>query len=453
MLTEALAGAVLEPRAFAPEALEAAQGAFIDTLAVALAGSGEDCARIAQQWVREAGGAPRAPVWGTTLRASPMEAAFANGIAGHALDFDDSLTTLRGHPSVTIIPAILAAAEARGAPVAGRAALEAHVAGVEIAGLLGKAVGAGHYLRGWHTTATVGALAAAAAAARVLELDVAQLRHAWGIAASQSSGLIANLGTMTKPFHAGHAARSGVTAATLARAGFTANASVLDGAQSFLAAYAGDDGVPLAELVPAFGAPWQVLSPGIYVKRWPCCYGNHRPIGGMLKLLAANGIETGEIERIRFGFPPGSDTALVSTDPRTGLEGKFSIEYCAAAVLLDGRLSMDSFTDTMVRRPAAQALMGKVKRERIEDQGIYSGVSGYTDIAIETPRGVFSMRETNTPGSPQWRMTPEESAEKYTDCAGRVLGERGAAALLHSLNRMPELADVRELARATMPAA
>jgi 2-methylcitrate dehydratase PrpD len=272
MLTQKLAQAVLEQRAFAPDALNAARAAFVDTLGVALAGSTEDCARIAQDWVREAGAAPRAAVWGTSLRGTPADAAFANGIAGHALDFDDSLPTLRGHPSITLVPAILAAAEAghsvNAATVTGKAALEAYVIGTEIAGIFGKVLGQGHYLRGWHTTATVGTLAAAAAAARVMGLDVGQLRNAFGIAASQSAGIITNLGTMTKPFHAGNAARSAIVAVTLARSGFTANASVFDGAQSFITTYAGEDGVPLADCLAAFGAPWQVMSPGIYVKRW-----------------------------------------------------------------------------------------------------------------------------------------------------------------------------------------
>jgi 2-methylcitrate dehydratase PrpD len=156
---------------------------------------------------------------------------------------------------------------------------------------------------------------------------------------------------------------------------------------------------------------------------------------------------------VRYGFLPGTDTALVSKAPRTGLEGKFSIEYCTAAVLLDGRLAMETFTDDMVQRPAAQALIAKVKRERIESKGIFSGVTGYTDIAVETARGTFSSREENTPGSPQWKMTPAESEEKYTDCARRALGTERAAALLQSLNGMAALADVRELVRAAVPSA
>jgi 2-methylcitrate dehydratase PrpD len=171
------------------------------------------------------------------------------------------------------------------------------------------------------------------------------------------------------------------------------------------------------------------------------------------KLLAANKVKPEEIKQVRYGFLPGSDTALVSTSPKTGLEGKFSIEYCTAAVLLDGRLAMETFTDDMVQRPSAQSLIGKVKRERIEAKGIFSGVTGYTDIAVETVRGTFTSRQEDTPGSPQWPMTPAEGAEKYTDCARRALGSEGATTLLSSLGRMAELGDVRALVQATMPAA
>ena len=215
MLTQSLAQAVLEPRVFPPEALNAAKDAFIDTMGVAIAGSTDECARIAQSGARggqrAAGGG-----MGTPLRHA-MEAAFANGIAGHALDFDDSMTALRGHPSVTLIPAILAAAEAHGA--SGRAALEAYVVGARWPQLLRQGRGvrplparlAHHCHRGragGHGRRGARAVPERAPAAPYL-----------GIATSQSAGLIANLGTMTKPFHAGNAARSAVVAATLARAG------------------------------------------------------------------------------------------------------------------------------------------------------------------------------------------------------------------------------------------
>ena len=451
MLTLRLAKLVLETRDIPEAALDAARNAIIDTMGVALAGAVEDCATIAQRWVKDLGAAPVATIWGTDLRTSAMDAAFANGIAAHALDFDDSLPTLRGHPSTTMVPAILAAAESVKVP--GRAVLEAYVIGAEVAGMLGKAIGAGHYMRGWHTTSTIGIMSATAAAGRLLGLTAEQLQMAWGIAASETSGLLCNFGTMTKPFHAGHAARSALVAVTLVRSGFTASTTIFEGEQTFFSTYAGDDGVPLVELMDSFGPPWQVLSPSIYVKRWPCCYCNHRPVGGLLKLMAAHNITVDEVKAIRVGFLPGSDAALLvkGDAARTGLEGKFSIEYCAAATLLDGKLTLDSFTDAMVQRPEILPLMGKVERERIPAEGVYSGVVGYTDITVETTRGNFDTRVEHTPGSPQWPMTPSELSEKFLDCATRALGSNAASKLLAVLEKLPTLPDSASATRLTMP--
>ncbi|HSQ05766.1 MAG TPA: MmgE/PrpD family protein, partial [Burkholderiales bacterium] len=289
MLTERFARSVLETRDIPAAALDAARDALLDTLGCALAGSLEHTAEIAQQWIREAGARPVVSIWGTPLAGSPMDAAFANGIAVHALDFDDSLPTLRGHPSATIVPASIAAGELAGA--SGKAVLEAIAIGVEVAGIVGQALGAGHYMRGWHTTATGGVLAATAAAARVLGLTVEQLQRAWGLAASQAAGLVRNFGTMTKPFHAGNAARSALNAVMLARAGFTASTTIFDGKNNYFDTYGGDDREPLEKVLAAFGQPWQIVKPGIYVKRWPCCYCNHRPVGGMLQLIKEHQIK------------------------------------------------------------------------------------------------------------------------------------------------------------------
>jgi 2-methylcitrate dehydratase PrpD len=325
--------------------------------------------------------------------------------------------------------------------------------GLEVAGKLGKAFGHAHYMKGWHTTSTIGTFTATAVAARLWGLDTARLQTAWGIAASQVSGLVRNFGTMTKPFHAGHAARSGVLAAWMAHRGFSADAAIFDGDHDFFTTYGGSDGEPLAGTIERLGKPWEMLEPGIYVKRWPCCYCNHRPVGGILKLIADHGIRAEEIEAVEIGFLPGSDNALVSENPQTGLEGKFSIEYVAAATILDGKLTLETFTDPMVQRPQIRQLMTKVRRYRIEDGKTYSGVVGYTDVAIATSRGRFETRVEHAPGSPEWPMTDAERDEKFVDCAGRVLGEPGAERLLGLLRRFETIPDIGSLVKATVPQA
>jgi 2-methylcitrate dehydratase PrpD len=264
--------------------------------------------------------------------------------------------------------------------------------------------------------------------------------------------IVRNFGTMTKPFHAGFAARVGVLSAWMAQHGFTADENIFDGDNDFFATYGGNDGTPLAVTLEKLGQPWEMLEPGIYVKRWPCCYCNHRPVGGMLKLIEQHGIRADEVEAVEIGFLPGSDNALVSSDPHTGLEGKFSIEYNAAAVLLDGKLTLETFTDPMVQRPAVRDLMKKVKRYRIDAKGTFSGVVGYTDVLIATKGGRHTMRVDHAPGSPEWPMTPADRDEKFLDCAGRVLGAPGAQRLLGMLTQFETIANVGTLIKATVPA-
>ncbi len=452
MLTQRLAEFVIDTRAsdLPQEVMDASRDALIDTLGVALAGGLDEVGEIALTYVRDLGARREAGIWGTHVATSMAEAAFVNGIFGHALDFDDVHASVHGHPSTTIVPAALAAGEAAGA--SGEAVLAAYAVGLEVGAKLGIALGNGHYQRGWHSTATTGVFASTAAAARLLGLNVEQLRNAFGLAASQAAGLIRNFGTMTKPFHAGHAARCAVQSALLARAGFTAETSIFDGKNSFLDTYAEKDGQPLEPLIAKVGKPWEVIAPGISYKRWPCCYCNHRPVGVLLQMIKDHGIRADQVQAIEVGFPPGSDTALIHTNPQTGLEAKFSIEYVAAATVLDGKVGIDSFTDVMVQRPAARALLKKVRRYRIEDSKMYSGAVGYNDVTVRTAQGEYQRRESRAPGSPDWPMSEAERDEKFLDCAGRVLGGVGAKRVLDLAIGTGSLANVAELTRAMVPA-
>ena len=452
MITQRLAEFVIDTRTsdVPSDVLDASRDALIDTVGVALVGSLDEVGEITLRYVSDLGARKEATIWGSHVVTSMAEAAFANGVSGHALDFDDVHASVHGHPSTTLVPAIIAAGEAAGA--SGKDVLAAYAVGLEVGGKLGTAFGNGHYQRGWHSTATTGVFATAAAAARLLGLNVAQLRNALGLAASQASGLLRNFGTMTKPFHAGHAARCGVQSALLAKAGFTADISIFDGKDGFLRTYGEKDSQPLEPLVAILGKPWEAVKPGISYKRWPCCYCNHRTIGVLLDMLQKNDIRPADVQAIEIGFPPGTDTPLIHTNPQTGLEAKFSIEYSAAATVLDGKVGIDTYTDVMVNRPEARAMLKKVRRYRIDDPKMYSGAVGYNDVLLRTSRGEFKARENRAPGSPDWPMSGKERDEKFLDCAGRVLGSTGAKRVLDLATAMTSLANVAEFARATVPA-
>jgi 2-methylcitrate dehydratase PrpD len=243
-----------------------------------------------------------------------------------------------------------------------------------------------------------------------------------------------------------------VQSALLARAGFTADISIFDGTDGFLRTYGEKDAQPLEPLIDKLGKPWEAVTPGISFKRWPCCYCNHRPIGALLAMLKKHDIRAAEVEAIEVGFPPGTDTALIHTNPQTGLEAKFSIEYSAAATVLDGKVGMDSYTDVMVNRPEARALLKKVRRYRIEGDRMYSGATGFNDVLVRTSRGEFKAREDRAPGSQAWPVTAAERDEKFLDCAGRVLGGAGARRVLDMAIGMAALGNVTEFSRAMVPA-
>jgi 2-methylcitrate dehydratase PrpD len=158
------------------------------------------------------------------------------------------------------------------------------------------------------------------------------------------------------------------------------------------------------------------------------------------------------VQAIEIGFPPGTDTALIHTNPQTGLEGKFSIEYVAAATILDGKVGIDTFTDVMVQRPEVRSLLKKVRRYRIDDGKMYSGAVGYNDVMVRTTDGEYKRREDRAPGSPEWPMSEKERDEKFLDCAGRLLGGVGARRVLDLAVGVGSLGNVADLARSTVPA-
>ncbi|GAA4335946.1 MmgE/PrpD family protein [Pigmentiphaga soli] len=441
MITERLAEfAVGFPTSGIPEAaMGGAERALADLAGCAVAGSAEPVARIARE-VAPGGAQGGAAVWGSPDRASIEDAAFINAVQSHALDFDDSSSNMRAHPSCSMLPAALAAGEA--ARAAGREVLAAYAVGLEVARRLTPALGPGHYLSGWHTTSTIGIFGAAAAAGRLLGLDARRQRHAFGLAGSLVGGLSRNFGSMGKPFHAGHAARAGVHVARLAAAGMTADADIFDGPQNVIAVYGGAADGALVDL-QSLGSSWELASPGLLVKQWPCCYATHRAIAGVRTLQAEHGFAAADVERIRIGFPPGTEGPLRYKAPRTGLQGKFSVEYVLAALLLDGKVALGSFTDEMVMRPAAQALMARVERYPVAADGILSSLKGFTDVEVRAGGKTCSMRVDRTPGSSEWPLSDADRQAKFMDCCDGVLTAGQAQALARGLASFRALPDVR----------
>jgi len=426
------------------EARVQAKRAILDTLGVALAGSGEDASRIVVEMVREQGGVEEAVVLGHGFRVPASEAALANGTSAHALDFDDVSMSMRGHPSVPLLPAIFALGEKLGS--SGKEVVEAFVLGFEVECKVGRAIGGPHYALGWHATSTFGTLGAAAACARLLRLDAERTQTALGIAASLASGIRQNFGTMTKPLHAGWAARNGVVAAQLAQRGFSADAEALEGENGFLRAAAGGAEVDPQAAVRSLGETWEVVSPGIGVKLYPCCYATHRAIDAALAMRDAIDGRLDDVDGVSVSVSPGTPMPLRTSLPTTGLEGKFSMEYCIASALLAGYISLGTFTDKAVAHPEAQRLMTLVTMT--EDGPSHEFPIGGTAVVSAHYRNGETTQSplvTQPRGDPQNPLSWGDLCEKFRDCAGLALETRQAEDAIGVIESIENLSDIRDL--------
>jgi len=429
--------------AIGDEAHTQARRAILDTLGVTLAGAREEASDIVACMVRELGGVEEAMVFGHGFRAPAAEAALVNGTSGHALDFDDVSMSMSGHPSVPLVPAVLAAGEKLGS--SGRDVVDALVLGFEVECKVGRLIGGPHYALGWHPTSTFGTLGAAAACARLMRLDAARTQAALGVAASLASGARRNFGSMTKPLHAGGAARNGVVAADLARRGFTADAEALEAADGWLNAASGGaefDTSPLERL----GDPWEIVSPGIGVKLYPCCYFTHLAIDAALQLRTALDGDLEGIDGISVSVSPGTMMVLRKTLPESGLEGKFSMEYCVAAALSDGAVTLRSFTDEAVARPAVKQLTVRVKvTEDGPPPDAPLGGSALVSALFGDRDPMHSPRAEVPRGDPQNPLSWEQLAAKFADCAGLLLPADGVERAISLIDGLDELEDVRDL--------
>ena len=423
----------------------AAATAFLDTAGVTLAGASEPAGRIVQDVVAGDGRGP-CTVFGTALHVSAGNAAFANGTAAHALDFDDMCFVSLAHPSAPLVPAILAVAELAGA--SGAAALDAYVVGFEIETRLGRVMNPRHYERGWHCTSTLGTIGAAAAVSRLLGLDVSAAANALAIAASEASGLKENFGSMVKPLHAGLASRNGVLAAWLARAGMTATLQAFEGPQGFLRAFdsAGDS---LDDAIDDLGRRWEILDTGITVKLYPSCAGTHPTIDTVLDLRREHGFGGEDVERIDVDVDSITPTILIYPRPRSGLEAKFSMPFCAAAAALHGRVGIDTFEDAVLADADLESVIARVTM-RVDPS--FDGRAP----ALTQARVRITLRDGRTlerfargaRGYPEHPPTGDDLSAKFLACAARALPDATARHALERLRRLETLEDVRSLTAA-----
>lgn len=392
--------------------------ALADTLAVGIAGLREPSVGQALRYVEgpvpQRDGGTNEPafarLWGTG-RTAPMEtAALFNGISAHVLDFDDASSPMSGHPSVALLPALVALAEAR--DIEGSWLASAYVVGFEICCKVGRALDLTHYARGWHMTSSVGTIAAAAACGHLLGLDAARIVHALGLAVAQTGGTRENFGTDAKSFQAGQCNAAALRAVLLAEQGFTAASTALDGKAGYTALYS--KGEDISAVLNGLGSgPLEIEGSGIEVKKYPACYSIHRPLDGLFDLQNTHSLTADDVERIEVETSYGALAPLVPHMPRSGTEGKFSMQYTLAAAIADKEVRLASFTDEAVARPALRGLMARISAREMSDQM----VPRWASITVTLKNGeVLRQRIDELRGSPHSPLSDEELLTKISDC-------------------------------------
>jgi 2-methylcitrate dehydratase PrpD len=439
------------------EAVRIGKRCIIDGLGVMLAGSTQEAGRILRAYVHETGGRAEATAFGpTAVRTCAASAALLNGTSGHALDWDDTqLATspdrifgLLTHPTVPPLAAALAIGERQ--RVAGREFLEAFLIGFEVECKIAEAIHPSHYKKGFHTSGTVGAFGAAAAAARLMGLSAEKTAHALAIAASTAAGIRVNFGTMTKPLHVGRAAQNGIVAAELAARGFTGGKGALDPPWGFLQVFGHGDHFDADRIVGKLGNPHAIVSPGVSIKPYPCGVLGHPTMDAMRRLVIGNDVRPEQIAAIRVRAGSNILNPLRYSIAGNELEAKFCPAFMVSAIALRRKAGIQEFSDAFVQSAPVQAMMRKVERvldPEIEGKG-WEKIRSTVEVDLLDGRTLVEHADERYRGGPDLPFTREELFEKFSDCASLVLFDSLVAETFAMVDSLEDLPDIGELVRA-----
>ncbi len=434
------------------DVIELGKKSILDGFGLALAGTKAETGPLCLRYLDTLGGCGgTASLIGSARKTAPQFAAFVNGVSIHADDYDDSQLAaakdrvygLLPHPTVPVLPAAFALAEQT--TLSGKEFMLAYHLGVEVECKIAEAIAPRHYQDGFHATGTCGPFGSAAACAKLMRLDLSKTLNAFGVAASQAGGLRENFGTMTKPFQAGHAAESGLEAAQLASLGWTAAQQILEAQRGFFHA-AGGTFEP-AFIVDKLGKPWTFASPGVSLKPYPSGSISHPAMTEMMRLIETNDIKASQVEKVDIGANSNMMNALLRHHPKTGLEAKFSMEFCLAILLLERKAGLPQFTDQTVQRPDVQEMIAKV-RYYVDPEAESAGFDKMTSILkIYMKDGrVIRGRAEFGKGSPADPMSFDEAAVKFRGCAEYANWPHGKTEkIIVFIKNLENASDMKEL--------
>jgi 2-methylcitrate dehydratase PrpD len=425
------------------EPLNLAGLALVDFIGVALSGSLEPVSEKIIAFCRDTGSKGPASVIGAGFQTGLADAVLANGTIGHALDFDDSNFVLGGHPSVTLLPAVLALGEA--GQRSGRDVLHAYVTGFEVMMRIAHAVNFEHYEKGWHPTATLGIFGAAAASAKLLGLDQSQSADALGLAASMASGIKSNFGAMAKPLQVGHAAQKGLLCALWAKAGITASRAALTGRQGFFMVYNGEGAYRLEALAREGDEP-EILRSGLKFKRYACCGSTHVGIDAAREMRRLHDVDPAQIKAVHIAINPRRIPHVNKPNASDALEAKFSVQFTVAASLIDNGVSLSHFSEQAVSRPDIRSLMAKVSLVPVGEGEM--ALSQPCVLTVEMNDGRELTVKLDGPVGREADKYPSYMRDKFTDCALQVMDAGSAGALLEQCLNFVSLDDIGPVLRA-----
>ncbi len=449
MITQKLAEFVCSTGydALPSQVVHQAKRGVLDCVGVILAGLPDRNSAIAREFVTEEGGKAEATVFGSDVKVPACNAAFANGIASHAIDFDDYSPVMIGHPSVISLPPALAIGEATGA--SGKDLILSYVLGGEVASRLAAALTDKQYARGWHNTATMGTFGATATAGKLLGLDEGELAYAFGIAASMAAGLKRNFGTSCKPYHVGQACSNGIKAAILAKKGFT---SALDIVESDMGLASVLSGSLVPEAIDKLGRPFVIDKPGYSAKLYPSCAFTHSSIDGILELKKKYGFSGADVSRIESGISQAVVDTVIYGPAKTPLEGKFSMPFCLSVSALFAQVTPSDFSAAVCRNPEVVALMDKVSMH--VDPAI--AARGYSDngalVKVVLKDGTKLETEVKRPkGDCESPLSDSDLLAKYKACATPQIGGEACEESYRLITGLEELASVSSLSDSLTP--
>jgi len=435
------------------DVLELGKKSILDGFGLALAGSASEMGPIARKYAATFGSAEiKASVIGTAMKAHPRLAAFVNGVSIHADDYDDTqlaaakdrIYGLLTHPTVGVLPPAFALCEL--GHRSGKDLMLAYHLGVEVECKIAEAISPRHYDDGFHSTGTCGTFGSTVACAKLRGLDVMQTRYALGIGATEGGGFRNNFGSMTKPFQAGHAAENGTVAVDLAALGWTASDNILEAPLGFFQAAGG--GFDPAAIVGRFGKPWSLANPGVSIKPHPSGSLSHPAMGAMLALIHQNDIKAADVEKVDIGANHAMTSSLLHHRPTTGLQGKFSMEYCMSILLLDRKAGLVEYQDKVVQRPDVQEMIKRINFY-IDPEAENAGLDKMTSLLKITMKDgkTYSARAEFAKGSPSNPMSYDEASDKFRGCAEFAKWPRAKAdAVIATVKSLETLSDVNKLA-------